>query len=383
MSVWLSNGQRCTACEESGGAEQIDGRVAVHVSQSKVTTCITPCQPGVIQSEGVQNCGMQVMHVHGLFHGMESEVISGSPRQSTANSATGHPDTEGSRMMISAITIFNCGRPPELGAPDDKCFIQQSALFQILQQGCNRPIDSRTFPAKSCIILCVVIPGVVGGGLDIPHPLFRQFACQQALSSEVVGGFITDAIHGQGSGSFIFQSEQTGQRGLHAESQFVAGDQSFDSWVCCGRLQMTVVQRLQQIQLSSLQRSGNSIIAEVGDAGFGNRNLGCSDGRGLVFCRQERGSVVLYSAMSSRWGNGNESGQVCGFSSKSVADPGSDTGAQKCGAAGVQIEQGFTMSGSVRVHGADHTHAIRMPGQLREQFADFHAAVSAATEFEG
>lgn len=49
----------------------------------------------------------------------------------------------------------------------------------------------------------------------------------------------------------------------------------------------------------------------------------------------------------------------------------------------MQVEEGLTMSRSVRVHGPDYTHAICMSGQGWKQFADFDATVTTATESEG
>ena len=73
-----------------------------HIRQSKIATRMSIRQSFVIQPQGVQHCGVQVVHVHRIFSRSVTEIICRAIRQATSNASACHPQAEAVRMMVPA-----------------------------------------------------------------------------------------------------------------------------------------------------------------------------------------------------------------------------------------------------------------------------------------
>src|SRR5688572_17705335 len=96
----------------------------------------------VVKTQQMEDRGMKVIHVHGVFNDVVSEIICLPMNNSRANSAACHPDGVVSWMMITSVVIFSeislaviC--PAEFASPNYQRFLQQSTLFKI-QNECSR-----------------------------------------------------------------------------------------------------------------------------------------------------------------------------------------------------------------------------------------------------
>ena len=91
----------------------------------------------VIESQQVQNGRMQVSDVVTFAESMIAEFVGGSMDVAFFQTGSRHPDRESVGMMIATIcaasTAFQARRATEFCAEDDQSFVEQSALFQILQ----------------------------------------------------------------------------------------------------------------------------------------------------------------------------------------------------------------------------------------------------------
>ena len=115
----------------------------------------------MIKPEGIQQRGMEVMHMHRVFDGMKSEIIRRSISQTTFNTSARHPHRECRRMMIAAVAIFDRWRSPKFRAPDNQRVFQHSSLLQIGQQSCDGLVDLRTFFNQAFVIPGVMIPRII------------------------------------------------------------------------------------------------------------------------------------------------------------------------------------------------------------------------------
>ena len=86
----------------------------------------------VIESDGMQEGGVQVVDMSGCFDGVHAEVICGPDRLSAPDSASGHPHRKPVGIVVSAIAFFRHRSPPEFAAPDDECFVEESSLLEVL-----------------------------------------------------------------------------------------------------------------------------------------------------------------------------------------------------------------------------------------------------------
>ena len=113
------------------------------VGESEVAALEAVGQLQMVESEEVQECGLEVIHVYRAVGRMPADLIGCSPCLSTPDATTGHPQAEGERMMISpriggsTFAIFAQRCASEFSAPDDESGIEKTALFEVCQQCCD------------------------------------------------------------------------------------------------------------------------------------------------------------------------------------------------------------------------------------------------------
>ena len=119
--------------------------VSVDVRQTEISSLMTERQAFVVDAKEMKTCCMKVMNVDFVFGNPETELISGPVGEATFQATACHPDTETFFVMVSTGSSFLAGSgamflnhrcTTEFAAPDHKCFVQQAALFQILN-GCG------------------------------------------------------------------------------------------------------------------------------------------------------------------------------------------------------------------------------------------------------
>ena len=105
--------------------------------QTEIESTEAEGQLSVINAQAVQNRGLHVVDMDGVFNDVKAEFIGLAVRDPGSNAASGQPHGEGLWMVISSTaasqrgTGFDHGCPPELAAPDDERIIEQPAAFQV------------------------------------------------------------------------------------------------------------------------------------------------------------------------------------------------------------------------------------------------------------
>ena len=127
----------------------------MHVGQSVIAALKPVGQSRVIQSQQMQNRGLNVMHMYWILNDVEPEFIRCSKCHSGTQTTAGHPHGVGKRMMIAAKddtvgrAAFAKRGTTEFTHPDDQCFAQQASLLQIFDQRGDGPIHQGTTFDKS------------------------------------------------------------------------------------------------------------------------------------------------------------------------------------------------------------------------------------------
>ena len=91
----------------------------------------------VIIAKQVQDGGLKIMYVNGILDDIISQLVRFAVDDSRFYTASSHPDTKATRMVITAIitvlkrslTIVGTSK---FSTPDDQRFIQHAAVLQIL-----------------------------------------------------------------------------------------------------------------------------------------------------------------------------------------------------------------------------------------------------------
>ena len=93
----------------------------------------------MVDAHAVHDRGVQVINVTRVLGDIVAEVIRGTEDRSAANPASGHPHAEVSRMVVTTVvdsrqSALGIHCASEFSAPHHEGTVQQSPLFQILQQ---------------------------------------------------------------------------------------------------------------------------------------------------------------------------------------------------------------------------------------------------------
>ena len=116
------------------------GQLAYHfagdIREPEIPTLESIRQFGVIETEKVQDRGVQVMDMDAVFDHIEPQLVALSDCDARPYAAAGHPHREGIRMMVATVVraALNHRGPSELPTPQDESVLKQPALPKILDQ---------------------------------------------------------------------------------------------------------------------------------------------------------------------------------------------------------------------------------------------------------
>ena len=134
----------------------------MNICQTEIASGVTIGQSEVVDSQQVQQGGVEIVHVHLLLHGDVTELVGVSVGKSRLQTAAGQPDREAIRVVVSTRPPILCvGRAAELGTPPDDRVFQETSLLQILEQPGDRLVDTAgVFGVFGQV--GVLVPGRVG-----------------------------------------------------------------------------------------------------------------------------------------------------------------------------------------------------------------------------
>ena len=94
----------------------------------------------MIDAQGIQHCGLDIVNVHGILHNTVAIVISLADRTAALDAAAGHPHGEATWVMVAAIVgrrefALAVDGTPEFTTPNHQRIVEHAALLQVLNQG--------------------------------------------------------------------------------------------------------------------------------------------------------------------------------------------------------------------------------------------------------
>ena len=146
-----------------------------------------------------------------------------------------------------------CNRQPtKFATPDHQCFVEQTALLQILQQPGDREIGSVTSRLHVGRQTRMIVPDLsVDKELHKSNTSLDQTSSNQATSSVRIRCRLPDPVHRLRGLCLLRQVQSFMRRQLHASGQFVSGDASLQ--IRLGTM-ATLVQQIQSIEQITLHR---------------------------------------------------------------------------------------------------------------------------------
>jgi len=164
-------------------------------------------QARVVDAQAAQDRGVQIVDGDGILVDVVRELVSRPDRGPVLDAPAGHPDRKAARVMVAAIILggeFSLAvhGSPEFAATDDERIVQQTPLFQILNERGRRLIHLTGRGPYRFREAVVMVPRMVVGVGDLrPHDFddprtgFDQPASQQqALVERVAAVTIANGI---------------------------------------------------------------------------------------------------------------------------------------------------------------------------------------------
>src|SRR5438046_3137615 len=109
----------------------------------------------MIESEQVQDGGLQIVDVNFVFRDTEYEFIGRTVVQAAFDSAAGHDHRVTIRVMIAAENRTGSGSAfaercaAKFAAKDDQSFVEQTALAKVLEERGHGPVHRGAFFRQS------------------------------------------------------------------------------------------------------------------------------------------------------------------------------------------------------------------------------------------
>jgi len=117
-----------------------DDSLFFHSGQTLVQSLEFISESLVVDAHAVQDCGVQIVDVHGIFRDVVAEIVGLTEGHATLDSTASHPHAKIPRLVLSAIVVLGqatlaVDSPPELTSPDDQRVLEHPSAFKVLDQG--------------------------------------------------------------------------------------------------------------------------------------------------------------------------------------------------------------------------------------------------------
>ena len=174
--------------------------MAVHVGQAKVTAIVTVGEFLVVQSQLMEDGGVQIVHVHLAFHGMVAVLVGVAMGEAGLKAAAGKPGREAIRVVVAASAlVLRVGRSTKFAAPPHDGVIQQATLLEVLQERGHRLVTRlgmlHMFGQVRMLIPRGIISIVRVVDLNVAHTGFAQAPGHQAVTAIIIRFLLVNAVH--------------------------------------------------------------------------------------------------------------------------------------------------------------------------------------------
>ena len=197
----------------------------------------------VVQAHEVEDGRVEVPHMVAFDRCLHPELV-GLPDGSGLHARTSEPHGEAFGVVVTparardlpGARLLSHRLAPELAAPDDEGLFEETALFEVREEPCDRTVDLWAVNGEVLFDAVVGVPGLLLVpaaviDLDEAHVAFNESASDEALASEdrwpdregVVGLRIVEPVHLPRLLALLRHDvEGVGGGGLHVPGEVVA-----------------------------------------------------------------------------------------------------------------------------------------------------------------
>src|SRR5690349_6230063 len=114
---------------------------SANVRQPEIPALEFVSELGVLDSEAMQDGGLQVVDVHRIFENVVAIIVGFADGQAALDSTAGHPNRKTPRMMIASVVgsrkfSLAVHRSAKFTRPDDQRVVQHAALLEVEDEAC-------------------------------------------------------------------------------------------------------------------------------------------------------------------------------------------------------------------------------------------------------
>ena len=151
----------------------------------------------VVKAKQVEQRGVEIVDVHRIGNGVESEIVGCTVHVAPLDAASGQPHRKGAVVVIAAVVaILHHRRSPELATPHHDRVVQEAPLLQVGDQRGARLVGIDRVCLDRLREIAVLVPRLVKE-LHKPHSAFQQPAGKQAVAGKTGLRRIVDPVAGQ------------------------------------------------------------------------------------------------------------------------------------------------------------------------------------------
>lgn len=317
-------------------SQDLFDNVTMDIGKAAFEAIVVIGQAFVIETEEVEDGGVEVVDGGDVFSGFVAEVIGGSVGVGGFDSGSHEPGGEAVGVMVPAGgTFLESGHAAKLGGPDNECVFEETSAFHVLEEGGTGLVENGAMFAVLCFDLFVSVPitdtfatGLVGTveELDKANAFFEEAAGKDTVFGkagfELVLGII-GSVFLENAVGFGGKIGDLGNAELHPGGKFITGNSGSE---------FRVSGELGQVAFVDAFEEASGRLIGLGSGAFGNGKIAERfagiELRPLIGGRQEAGAPIVDTGLGSapRIGNGHIGGQVFAFCTKCPCRPGSHTG---------------------------------------------------------
>ena len=331
----------------------------------------------------MEESGVKVVDVDGVADDVVAELVGFAVDETFLETTAGHPHGEAARVVVASEVVFGdialtVGGAAEFAAPDDEGFVEETALFEVGDEGGGALIGFCAFLADAAGETAVVVPVAVAE-LDEADAAFGETAGEETVVSEA-GFALFRAVGVEDGLRFLGEIGEFGDTGLHAEGEFVVFDLGGDGWVA-ELAEGEPVEFVGGVEEIASGLTGDALgVGDVEDWVAGVAELDPAVLGGEEAAAPVTGLERLAAAAA---GEDDEGGEVLVAGAETVGEPCAHDGAAGLLVAGGEERDGWVVVDRVGVDGADERAVVDDLGEVREEIGEVHLGRAELLEFEG
>ena len=90
--------------------------ISFSIGEPKIASGIFVGESPVIQSQQIENCGVEVVEVHWVVDGFSSEFVGGAVAEAAFDAASGHPEGKAGAIVSASAAVVFVGAAAKLSA---------------------------------------------------------------------------------------------------------------------------------------------------------------------------------------------------------------------------------------------------------------------------